>query len=303
MTLLEIALGALALISLRLVEWKAGRLLLSAGMLFSVFWIYGPLSFLNGSGSTLVVLAMAGILLALRAGKDELAGGLLVLPFFKPDIGGLFLVFVLWWTLGQRRGRVLGGFLMALALLLLVSFLLLPSWFLPSLSGLISHYQFASLLTPGRVFASWWPAFGEKLGWVLTAGIAILLLLEWRAARGKEFHHVLWTACLTLVATPLLGIPLTLMDYCIVFLPLVLGLAILAERWSGPRRWLVGGIPLILLFLLPWFLAFNPAGLTALVGLLALILPFLILVLLYWMRWWALRPPRTWFEFVEGESG
>jgi hypothetical protein len=302
LTFLEIALAALGLFSLRLAGWKAGRILLPALLLFSVFWIYGPLSYLNGSGAALVVLALAGTLLALRDRKDELAGVLLILPFFKPEVGGVFLVFVLWWTLGQRRARVLGGFLMALVILLLVSFLLLPSWFLPFLSGLISHYQYATLVTPGRIFASWWPAFGEKLGWVLMAGIAIMMLLEWRAARGKEFRQFLWTACVSLAATPLLGIPLSLFDYGILFLPLVLGLAVLAQRWSRRRQWLVTGIPLILIFLLPWFLALHLGVGGALLDLLALGLPFLVLVLLYWMRWWAISPPRTWIEAVTGKS-
>jgi hypothetical protein len=30
-------------------------------------------------------------------------------------------------------------------------------------------------------------------------------------------------------------------------------------------------------------------------------LPFLLLVGLYWIRWWAIRPPRTWFETIENE--
>jgi hypothetical protein len=187
---------------------------------------------------------------------------------------------------------VLGGFLMTLVVLLLISFLLLPSWFLPSLQGLVSHYQHATLFTPGHLFISWWPAFGQKIGWVLTGGIILLLLLEWRSSRGKEFRHILWTACLTMAVTPLLGIPFSSMDYGILFLPLVLVLAILAERWSGRRQWMVSGIPMILVFLLPWSLAFNPAAYGALVDLLVLGLPFLLVVLLYWMRWWAIRPPR-----------
>ena len=303
MTILEVALAALGLLGLRLTGWKAGRILLPAMMLFSVFWIYAPLSFLNGSGTALVTLAMAGILLAIRDKKDDLAGVLLLLPFFKPDIGGVFLIFILWMVLRQRRWRVLGGLLMALMVLSLISFLLLPSWFLPFLGGLISHYQHTSLLTPGGIFTSWWPAFGAKIGWILTGVVIIILLLEWRATRVNEFRHVLWTACLTLAVTPLLGIPLSLLDYGILFLPLVLAMAILAERWSGRRQWIVNGIPLVLIFLLPWALASIPGAGDALVDLLALGIPFLLLFLLYWMRWWVMRPPRTWLDAVRGEAG
>jgi hypothetical protein len=79
-------------------------------------------------------------------------------------------------------------------------------------------------------------------------------------------------------------------------------LAVLAQRWSRRRQWLVTGIPLILIFLLPWFLALHLGVGGALLDLLALGLPFLVLVLLYWMRWWAISPPRTWIEAVTGKS-
>jgi len=302
MALVEIGLAALGWIGLRLTGWKAGRFLLPAVMLFPVLWIYGPLSFLNGSGTGLAVLAIAGALLALRAGRDELAGALLFPAFFRPDLGGALLVLLLVWTLSARRGRVLAGLAMALAILFLISFLLLPGWFFPFLQGLVSHYQHADLITPGRIFAGWWPAIGARLGWVLTGGVALLLLLEWRAALGRDFRHLLWTACLTLAATPLLGIPLSIFDYGILFLPFLLGLAVLAERWNRRRQWLVSGLPLAVLFLAPWLAAFRSASLQGLVDFLALAMPLLLLLLLYWIRWWAIRPPRTWLETARGET-
>ena len=139
---------------------------------------------------------------------------------------------------------------------------------------------------------------GDKLGWALTAVLVVVLFLEWRAVRRKDFRHFLWTASLTLAVTPLLGIPTHPHLYLILFLPLILIVAVSAERWFRPRRWLAG-VLLVLIFAGSWALIFHLsrlASLEPLRAILALALPFLLLVGLYWMRWWAIRPPRTWIE-------
>ena len=299
MTCLEIALVALAFLSLRLTGWKPARTLLPVLLIFSVLWVYGFLP-LNGSRAVIfVALAIVGLLITLREGRDELAGALLVIPFFKPDIAGLLVLFIFWWVIYHRRGRVLAGFLMTLAILLAVSFFILLDWFMPFTGGLISHINYNPAFTPGGIFASWWPAVGPRLGWALTGLLLVLLFIEWRDLRGKDFRHLLWTASLTLACTPLLGIPVIPKDYVLLFFPFILFLTILAERWSRPGLWGVAGLVLLAAFFGLWFIFSGPfiAGSTsALTGVHALVFPVLLVVGLYWMRWWAVNPPRTWSE-------
>ncbi|MDP3184374.1 MAG: hypothetical protein Q8M58_03780, partial [Anaerolineales bacterium] len=110
---------------------------------------------------------------------------------------------------------------------------------------------------------------------------------------------------LTLAVTPLLGIPTHPDLYITLFLPLILFLAVIAERWFRPKRWLAG-VLFVLIFAGSWALIFHLSGLASLEPLraiLVLALPCLLLVGLYWMRWWAIRPPRTWFESTEGLIG
>jgi hypothetical protein len=304
MTLLEVALAFTALLSLAITSWKPGRALLAVFVLFGALWLHAWLPLLSGSTAVLTTLCMVGGLLALRTERDEMAGALLLLSAFQPLANGVFTLFVLWWVLYHRRWRVLWGALMLLGLMLVAAFIFLPSWFLPSLRALLAEYRYGPLFTPGTVFAGWWPAIGEKLGGVLTAILAIVLFLEWRAARGKDYRHFLWTACLTLAITPLVGVPAHPGLYAALILPLTLYLSIVAERWTRQRRWNLAGILLVLIFAGSWAVVYGLAALASFAPLrfvLIFALPSFLLIGLYWVRWWAIRPPRTEFETLKKE--
>lgn len=302
MALLEVALIALGFLSLRLTGWKANRTLLPVVVIFSVLWVYGYLPLVACQAVIFVALSLTALHLALREQRDEMAGALLVLPFFKPDITGIFVLFILWWAIYHRRWRILGGFLMTLVILFTMGFFLLPDWFMPFIRGAISHINNNPGLTPGRILGSWWPVVGPRLGWALTALLLVLLFIEWRAVRKKDIRHVLWTSCLTLAITPYLGIPVVPQDEVVLFLPLILFLTILDERWSHPGRWGISGFALPVIFLGSWLLTAELSLNSTLAisnDVLMLFLPVLLIIGLYWMRWWAIRPPRTWSDSLQ----
>ena len=304
MTLLEVALALTAFLSLSLTGWKPPRTLLPVFVLFAMLWLHAWMPLLAGSTVIFTTMCMVGGLLALRAERDEVAGVLITLSAFQPLASGVFVLFLLWWIIYHRRWRALWGALMALGLLLIAAFIFLPGWFMPSLRALLAEYRHGAFFTPGTVFAGWWPAIGDKLGWALTAILVVALFLEWRAVRRKDFRHFLWTAGLTLTATPLLGISTHPGLYAALFFPLTLFLAIVAERWSRPRHWGLAGVLLVLIFMGSWALVCYLTWLNSLAPLRAVLifaLPLLLLVGLYWIRWWALRPPRTWLETLENE--
>jgi hypothetical protein len=288
MTLMEIALGALAFISLRLIDWKPPRLLLALVLLVSIFWVYGAISILSGSGAGFVALALAGFLLAMKEGHDEVAGALFLLTGTMPSLTGLLLFFFLWWVFYRRRWRVLWGVLMALALLLAVAFLLLPNWILPFIRGWFSHLPYTETLSSVKLFASWSPAAGLRVGWALAALFLLLLCVEWGAAMRDEYRQVAWTVCLTITVMPLMGASTSIGSYVLLFVPLMILVGVLAGRRGNSRRWGAASAFLIGVFLASWALtailtfAGRPVALTQS---LFLLLPLLLLPGLYWVRW------------------
>lgn len=288
MTFSEIALAAVAFLSLRLTGWKLSRFLLPLALLFPILWLFGFMNLLASNAVPFVLLASVGALLALRAGQDEAAGALLIFPLMKLGIFGVFVLFLVWWAVYHRRWRLLAGLGMALGVLLLLSFLLLPDWIMPFVRGLYWHALYYPGLSIYRILGSIWPVVGPRLGWALTAFLLVILFVEWRDVCRRDSRHVLWTACLTFAVTPLLGFPVPLNDFSALALPLFLVLAILDERWPGRRLRGPAGIVLVAALIASWGLALA-AGL-------ALLLPILLVVGLYWMKWWAVSPPRTALE-------
>jgi hypothetical protein len=296
MTCLEIALISLAILSLRLTGWKPVRTLLPIILIFSVFWIYGFLPLIGNNSVIFVSLAIVGLLLALREDRDELAGALLVIPLLKLEFTGFLVILILWWAFVQNRSRLIIGFMMTLTILMTFSFFLLLNWFLPFIGGWISHITYNPGLTPGTTLASLWPVFGPRLGWVISGIMLMLLFLEWRGVRRQGFRHLLWTTSLTLAATPLMGIPVASHDYVLLFFPLIHFFSIMAERWSRPGLWGLTGIGLIILFFGLWLvdgdLIFSSVSTSN--GISALSFSGLLVLGLYWIRWWAVRPPQPW---------
>jgi hypothetical protein len=298
-TCLEIALAVLAYLTLQLSGWRPWRLFLPFILLFPILWVYGAFSLVSGGAAGFIALGLAGFLLAIRSERDELAGGLLLLMVSAPRITGVLAFFIFWWIIYQRRWRALWGFLMGLVVLLGLSFLFLPGWFLPSLRGLLLHFTYNPGFSSLRIFASWSPVVGLRLGWVLTVGLLIVLFLAWGNSLARNFRALLWTACLTLSVTPLLGIPMVPMDYPFLFIPLVVFLSILAERQPWLKRWGGAGIMLLVFLAGLWLLTLGLVranDYTTLVNTLILLLPTFLVIGLAWMRWWFFHTVPTGLE-------
>jgi hypothetical protein len=297
-TCLEIALVALAFLSLRMTGWKPGRIFLPVILLFPLLWVFGAFSLESGSAAGFIALALVGFLLALRTERDELAGGLLILLVSSAHFIGVLTFFILWWVIYQHRWRVLWGFIMGLAVLLGLAFLFLPGWFLPYISGMLSHSVYAIGFTTTGIFSSLSPVAGPRIAWVLAALLLLILFFEWGNTLAKDFRAFLWMVSLTLSVTPLLGIPMVPKDYLILTVPLVLVLALLGERQPWLKRWGVPGIVILLLVGL-WYLTvalISANAYATLINILILFPPVLLVLGLYWMRWWYIRTVPTGLE-------
>jgi hypothetical protein len=188
--------------------------------------------------------------------------------------------------------------MMGLAVLLGLAFLFLPGWFLPFLSGMLSHSIYTIGFSTTGIFASLSPVVGPRLAWVLAGILLLILFFEWGNTLAKDFKAFLWMVSLTVSVTPLLGIPMFPNDYLILIVPLMLMLALLGERQPWLKRWGVPGMVILLLAGL-WYLAFALTSANAyvtLINILILFLPVMLVLGLYWMRWWYIRTVPTGLE-------
>ncbi len=296
MFLHEAALVGTAFLSMGLIEWKPGRLLRIAYALLSVFGVYSVVSLIEGGPAILLGFLYLAILFAYITEQDELAGALLVFTLFSWEIGLLFVPFVLWKSVYDRRWRVLAGFGMMLAVLLVVSFMIYPGWVLPFVNASLAVFRAQFGVTSREILAHLWPAYGLRAAQILTVLLVIILLLEWSATRHADSRRFIWAGFLTLAITPLIGVRTELTNLVVLFPALALIFAATASRWRlGP--WL-SGLLLLAVFLLPWawFIRWYLLNDAQSYDFLLLFLPAFTIAALYWTRWWFLRPPRTWLE-------
>lgn len=290
MVLSQVGLVMLTLAGFSLTQWRAPLLLRVAITLFSLFWVHAALAWVDGSLVLVTALLFAGVLLSLRAEADEVAGILLALATLKAEAGILFLVYILAWSGSQRRWGVPGGFIMALIVLFGINWIFQPDWLWEFARATTANLQSGPLVGLGVLLEARLPGVGIRASQVLTGLVAAILMVEWYASRHGDFRHMLWASMLTLTLTPLSGLPTEPSNHAILFLPLLLALSIMDERWGGVGRWLVA-FTLLAAFGGLWSILINAGSATR-----ALIvpLPLSLTILLYWVRWWAVRPPRTW---------
>jgi hypothetical protein len=293
----ELGLLLLAYFSLNLSEWQPHRLFTILFYVFAALGIYSLLALREGTPVILLGVFYVGILLALRMELDDVVGALLVLSFSHWELGAPFLLLVLVRVFAQKRWRALYSFGLILAILTTIAFYIYPGWIFPWVVGIFANWSVDFGITPGAVFTRLWPEIGSRLGWGLTGLCILILAFEWARARNAEFRRFYWTACLTLALTPLLGMRSSLENMVLLIPAAAFIFAVVRERWKA-GYWLT--VSLLLGFLvIPWFLFFGGFPAAPLRrDLLFLFLPVVSVIGLYWIRWWAIRPPRTWTERV-----
>jgi hypothetical protein len=297
MLLSEAALIGATLLALNLSEWQPPRWLYILLLGYGLFHYFSFNALFTSTPTAFLTFLYLSILLALRAHSDELAGALLGLVAYQWEVGGLFVLFIFVFVFANHRWGVLAGFGMSLFVLLVISLLTDSGWGLPYIRAVLSDWYRGSNLSFGHIFARWFPDLKVPAGQIASIGLGIVLFIEWLGSVDAHFRRVVWTAALSLSATPLMGMAMFPSNYVVLILPFILILALVWERW---KRYQV--IRNMLIFLLVLIIPFALYIRTVLVydplitDLLAVLPPIAAIAGLYWMRWWVLHAPLTWSD-------
>lgn len=297
MLLSQLALIAIVVITLNLVEWKPPTWVIGALIVFGLLNYFSIDSLLSGSPAIFLTLLYLCSLVALRSFSDELAGVLLFLVAYQWELGALFFLFILVFVIANRRWSLLAGFGMALIVLMIVSFISNSGWFVAYARAVLFDWNrgaglgFGATLT--RAFA---PLHFLDNRWI--AGVvAFILLVEAIRAVNAHFRHVVWAAFLALAINLILGFAIFSSNHVVLIPAFVFVIALVWERWARSRLILsISLLALVFLFSFGLYYQSGIAALSAYADLLKILPPVLIVVGLYWMRWWAVRPPRIWAD-------
>jgi hypothetical protein len=287
MTILELGLPVLAILGLQRVRWRPPPAWAAGLLLFSVLWYHGLRSIVVGQFAVIDAVLMAAGLLCIRRGEDLAAGIALALASVKPQMPLLLVPFVLIWAIRSRRHRLAISLVGSMVTLYGLSLLLLPGWPIEWARQLAEYPSYTALGSPVSIAFS---GLGDRARWptLVVTGVGLLYLFwEWRST-GPDDPHFQWTADLTLVITNLVAFRTATTNFVALLPALIHILSVLDARWGRAGR-ISGAVVLLTLFAGLWGLF-----LTTLVGneeapALYLPLPLMLLLGLWWIRWWVVR--------------
>ncbi len=280
----------LAFTAVQLTRWRPGVW----GTLFFVLFAFGRVEVIRalwlGNPALVISLIIAIAMLLVIRGRDVGAGILFGLTMIKPEMVALLLPFVLVWAVSKRRMSLVWSMLGVMVVLVAGSLVIAPQWLLNNYMALLDFYQAGFPASPAAFVWVWTPDAGPwamGLPAVLLAGV---MLISWWAALGRDERWFLWTAALTLVITQLIGLPTSLSSQVVLVIPFVLVFSVWAQRWPRQGRQL-SQVVMALILNAEWGLFWLTMG-GDLAGRPAdvfwFLMPVTALVLLYWVRYWAL---------------
>ncbi|HJX38118.1 MAG TPA: glycosyltransferase family 87 protein [Anaerolineae bacterium] len=228
-TLILTALAAL-IVMVRTLHWNPSPAGLVGLALWSVLFYPTARSILLGQFSVIVLALLALALWAIHRGNLFLAGCLLAFSTVKPQMVFLIVPFLLFstWRRGQRR--TLAGFLCTMAVLLIVTSALLPTWIPSFVSALASYQSYTSIYREGRsplgVLISY--LLPSSLAWPATVLLSFATLVYVSYAWIKSFRQqgdASLALFITIIATLLLPAQTGTTNQVLLLLPILYWLA------------------------------------------------------------------------------
>ncbi|MBC8330704.1 MAG: DUF2029 domain-containing protein [Anaerolineae bacterium] len=289
MTTLELALAALTLISLRLVQWRPSPWQMALMFLFSVLWYHGARTIIVGQFAAVEALLIAAALLFILREQDGLAGFFLALGIAKPQMLYLILPFILLWAYSQRRFRLIWGFLVSSLVIFIISLAFIPNWPVQMIWQMLDYPEYSdrigSLIS---IITSPLPGIQRQLETALWGFFSVYLLVEWILAWKKGPRWFLWTASMTLVLTNFLTARAATTNYVMMIPALILIFRVWVERWGKKGQAVVWGVMAVALVGL-WILFIQTVQGNLEQPAMYVPLPLFCLLGLWWVRWWFVR--------------
>jgi hypothetical protein len=292
-----VAIFIILLTGLKLTNWKPNWYIFLIFSLLTIFSYHVIIPWLDGSLAIWAALFLVFALLAIRNNWNEVGGIFLALAAIQPQLVIIIIIFILLWVASQKKRLMIIWFFITLIFISIIGLFLVPDWIIQYLRILYNFTANFPPGSPGVLFRDLWPGLGKQLAWVLTALSVVILGIEWWLSMRKDFSWFIWTACLTMVISQWIGIPTIPANFVSLILPLILISAMLKERSPRGGQW-VAILIAVVLFVWEWALFYIDVT-SAQPGMqlnLIIPLPLILLIGLYWVRWWAIKPKRLLIE-------
>jgi len=291
MSVLEFSLIAIVLLSVRLTYWKVKSWMLGFLILFTFISYHGITPLINGNSAILVTLIILGGLICIRDEKDEFAGILFAISTIQPQIVLLVLVFVLFWAIINHRTKIIAWFLGSMVILIGFSAVIIPDWFVQNFREILRLPSYSPPGSLGAAFIASLADVGQRLAYILTGLLIVLLGTEWWLGRDAGTRRFLWVAFLTLAVSQWIGVQTSPANFILLYPGILFSFSLIDSRWKS-RSTLFISLFTVIVTAGIWVLYFTTVHRSYQLipsSYLFIPLPLLCMILLYWTRWWAVQ--------------
>jgi hypothetical protein len=292
MTALEFLIIFSTIMMIRMVNWKPKFLITFLIIVFSLFWYHGLRSIINGNAVVLILFLIILSIYAIIHKQDELAGICLAFITIKPQVVFAFIIFLVFWSLSNRRYKVIFWFFGSLIALIVLSLFIMPTWPMEFIREVFRYPGYNPPGTPATALAEILPGIGRQLGIILSVVSALILLVEWFFGRYSRENKFIWISSLTLAMGQWLNVQTDPGNFLIMFPAIILILRIIEDRWRNSGQWIIL-LFLSVIFFIPWiiFIRTIDFGYQPLQNpIMFFPVPLMLIIGLFWVRWWVKNP-------------
>ena len=263
-----------------------------------MFWLPGASAILAGHlAPIIIVLLLAGIYLVVN-GQNTTAGLLLSMTFSSFPSSGLILIVLLIWGASQRRWSLLSGYFSGVIFLLVISWLVMPSWFMEWAAVMIETYQgWDWVNTPMMSLAALLPGITSPLSIFLHGSLIVYSIMLTVTILGQSDRIFLYKIFTVFIIAYLLHIEPSIFLLILMIPGMFMVFRSWSDRWGLFGKLLSWGV-LVLIGVGSWLLVYSTTdfmqpdyGPFLTIG-----YPLLVLLAMIWIRWWALRIPKLPYE-------
>jgi len=223
MLILELAIIAMIVVSIKALDWSPPRWLMISTILFGILCYHSIRTIvlwqLAGICAFFITLALWGI----KNKQDIIAGISLALASIKPQMVFLIIPFLFGCGLILKRWKISITMLVTLLVLVGGSFLLLPAWLSEMIRQIEDYAHYTDTVSPLHIIThTIFPLLGDKAEWALILILIVWLIYEWLQVSSFESEHFIWVFMLTLIITNLIALRTATTNYLMMFPVLIL---------------------------------------------------------------------------------
>lgn len=297
-TILVVVAGSLGYLSIRLVNWQLSIYEKIGVVILVMVWLPSIYSAFSGRLSLFIILFVIGSVHLFLKGQDTAAGLLLSLSFGSYPTSLLIIILFLAWGISRRRWEILTAYFSGLAFLIIIFSLMLPTWPLNWIAVMLDNFQgWAWIDTPLMTLAGFLPGIENFLLIFLHGLCLIYFIIQLLSILGKSGLVFVWKISAILLIAYLLHVNGNIQHLFLILPAMFLVFRFWSERWQVIGR-LVSWAVLLFVFIAPWVFL-QPGKNIAELSVPALFLvgfPLIVFAGLIWVRWWALKIPKPYYD-------